>query len=46
MMIWIHEESRRAGFKAGKEGAPSIFPPDVDDLSWFVGWIEGNAKPR
>ena len=46
MMIWIHEESRTAGFKAGAAGAPSSLPPNVDGLSWFVGWIEGNAKQR
>ena len=48
MMIWIHEESRRAGLKAGEAGASSILPPEakVDGLSWFVGWIEGKAKLR
>ena len=44
-MVWIHDESWQAGFKAGEAGTPSSPVPDgIDGLSWFSGWIEGEAK--
>lgn len=46
-MVWIHEESWQAGFDAGLAGTPSSpVPPGIDGLSWFSGWIEGEAKRK
>ena len=39
-VVWIHDESWKAGFKAGEAGTPSSpVPEGIDGLSWFSGWI-------
>lgn len=44
-MVWIHDASWQAGFKAGETSTPaSPVPEGIDGLSWFSGWIEGEAK--
>lgn len=44
-LVWIHDESWQAGFDAGVAGTPSTpIPVGIDGLSWFSGWIEGEAK--
>jgi len=44
-MVWIHDTSWQAGFAAGEAGTPSSpVPQGIDSLSWFSGWIEGEAK--
>lgn len=45
VMVWIDQESWQAGFDAGAVGrSSSPVPAGVDGLSWFSGWIEGDAK--
>ena len=44
-VVWIHDDAWQAGFAAGEAGTPSTpVPPGTDGLSWFSGWIEGEAK--
>ena len=46
-VVWIHDASWEAGFAAGKAGTPSSpVPEGIDGLSWFAGWIEGEAKRK
>lgn len=43
--VWIHEASWQAGYDAALAGQPSTpHSADVDGLSWFSGYIEGQAK--
>lgn len=43
--VWIHSESRQAGFDAGKVGSALTPVPDgVDRFSWLAGWIEGSCR--
>lgn len=45
MMVYIRDESWQAGFEAGEAGTPSTpVPAGLDGLSWFSGWIEGEAE--
>ncbi len=43
--VWIHEGAWQAGYDAGFAGKPSTpVPAGLDGLSWFSGYIEGDAK--
>ncbi|MDA0559700.1 hypothetical protein [Burkholderia pseudomallei] len=47
MKIGVHIDPKawRAGFDAGEAGrAMTPCPADLDSLSYFSGWIEGDAK--
>lgn len=42
--VWMHEASWKAGFEAGMAGNPPMPVPDgIDGLSWFSGYVEGDA---
>lgn len=46
-VVWIHENDWQAGFAAGEAGTPAApVPQGVDGLSWFSGWVEGEAKRK
>ncbi|MHA6848603.1 hypothetical protein [Ralstonia syzygii] len=43
--VRIDPKAWRAGFDAGEAGrAMTPCPADLDSLSYFSGWIEGDAK--
>ncbi|WP_155033831.1 hypothetical protein [Burkholderia pseudomallei] len=43
--VLIDPEAWRAGFEAGETGhAMTPCPANLDALSYFSGWIEGDAK--
>lgn len=46
-VIWIVPADWREGYRAGDAGEPATpVPPDTDPLSWFGGWIEGDATRK
>lgn len=42
--VWVKDEDWQAGYKAGAAGQKSAPPAGIHRLSWFSGYIEGEAK--
>jgi hypothetical protein len=45
VQVWMDRDDWQAGFDTGAVGKPSRPGAEVcDQLAWFSGWIEGDAK--
>lgn len=45
--VWQKADDWQAGFDAALAGQPANpVPKGLDGLSWFSGWIEGDAKRK
>jgi len=43
-MVKIDKNSWETGYRAGLDRKDNTPPPDVDDLSFFSGFIDGKAE--
>jgi hypothetical protein len=47
VQVWLDEGDWQVGFDAGEARKPSQPDESIrDQLAWFSGWIEGDAKRR
>lgn len=45
VQVWMDRDDWQSGFDMGAAGKPSRPGAEVrDQLAWFSGWIEGDAK--